>query len=98
MDLSTHTCNYSENEFSKLFKTARFHDNKMRSSFSHMLNGLLELRGFEIIQQLIVRQIVAVQKAEDWAAIDCLNEQDKEKGFTAWLAGIPTERTAYFER
>jgi len=98
IDLSTHTCSYSENEFSKLFKTARFHDNKMRSSFSHMLNGLLELRGFEIIQQPIVRRIAEVQKAEDWAAIDCLNEQDKEKEFTAWLAGIPTERTAYFER
>jgi len=63
-----------------------------------MLNGLLELHRFEIIQQPFVRRIAAVQRVEDWAAIDCLNEQDKEKVFTAWLAGIPTERTAYFER
>ena len=97
-NMSTHTCSYSENVFSKLYKIARFHDNVMRSSYSHNLNGLLETRGFVIIQQPIVRQMAEVQKAEDWAAIDCLNEQDKEKEFTVWLAGIPTERTAHFER
>jgi hypothetical protein len=98
IDLSTHTCNYSENEFSKLFKTARFHDNVMRSSFPHMLDGLLELRGFKVMRQPIMQRIAAVRKAQDWIAIDSLNEQDKEKEFTAWLAGTHTDRGGLFDR
>jgi len=39
---------YSDNEFSKLYKQAIWHDNKMRSSFLYQLDGLLESRGFRV--------------------------------------------------
>ena len=52
---------YSDTEFSRLYKQALWHDNIMRSSFQYQLDGLLTRRGFEVnrrsISQLADRDV-----------------------------------------
>jgi hypothetical protein len=98
INMTTDTCEFTETGFSRLYKAARWHENVMRSSFAHMLDGLLELRGFEVVRKPLARRIAAVQEALDWNAIDCLNQQDKATEFAAWLAGAPTDRKALFDK
>jgi hypothetical protein len=100
INMKTYTCEYTETEFSTLYKTALFHDNVMRSSFLYMLDGLLERRGFQVIRQPISRQS---DKVYNWQGIDDLNRQDKENDFHAWLAGTTPvgpsiSRSAFFEK
>ena len=44
---------YSDTEFSRLYKQALWHDNIMRSSFQYQLDGMLMSRGFEVSRQSI---------------------------------------------
>lgn len=39
---------YSDSDFSRLYKQAIWHDNVMRSAFLHNLDGLLRSRGFDV--------------------------------------------------
>ena len=98
INMTTDTCEYTETEFSRLYKDQLWHENVTRSSFQYMLDGLLELRGFEVVRQPLAQRIAAVQKAADWLAIDSLNQQDKEKELKAWLAGAPTDRKPFFDK
>jgi hypothetical protein len=44
---------YSDSDFSKLYKQALWHDNVMRSAFLHNLDGLLRSRGFDVQRRSI---------------------------------------------
>jgi len=99
INMSSDTCEYTDNGFSKLYKTALYHNNVMGSSFLYMLDGLMELRGYKVIRQSIIRRRpVDVQAVADWNAMDDMNQQAKENEFDAWLSGTPTGRKSVFEK
>ena len=96
INMSTDTCEYTENGFSKLYEIALYHDNVMRSSFLYMLDGLLERRGFKVIRKSIIKRKPADQTVTDWNAMDDLNKQAKEQQFDAWISDTPTSRKSFF--
>jgi hypothetical protein len=85
---------YSDNEFSRLYKQALWHDNRMRSSFLHQLDGLLECRGFKVNRQSIAeppetseRRIIKARRVIGDAEADSLCKQQAEAKVEAYFEG-----------
>jgi len=82
---------YSDNVFSKLYRQALWHNDKMRSSFLYQLDGLMEIRGFSInrrtIPQMPVRHAVNAHGVISDREADSLCTQQTEAGVKAYFEG-----------
>jgi hypothetical protein len=82
---------YSDNVFSKLYRQALWHNDKMRSSFLYQLDGLMEIRGFSInrrtIPQMPVRHAVNAHGVISDREADSLCTQQTEARVKAYFEG-----------
>ena len=70
---------YSDTGFSRLYKQALWHDNKMRSSFLYQLDGLLESRGFEVNRRSISQSISQNAERDIGKACGLISNRDRQE-------------------
>ena len=88
---------YSDTEFSRLYKQALWHDNIMRSSFQYQLDGLLMSRGFEVsrqsISQLAYRDVEKAHRLIGNAEADRRCTQQAKDKVEAYFTGMLSDST-----
>ena len=89
---------YSDTEFSRLYKQALWHDNIMRSSFLHQLDGLLKSRGFEVnrrsISQMANRDVEKAHRLIGNAEADRRCNQQAKAKVEAYFTGVLSDSIA----
>ena len=89
---------YSDTEFSRLYKQALWHDNIMRSSFQYQLDGLLTRRGFEVnrrsISQLADRDVEKAHRLIGNAEADRRCTQQAKDKVEAYFTGVLSDSIA----
>ena len=89
---------YSDTEFSRLYKQALWHDNIMRSSFQYQLDGLLTRRGFEVnrrsISQLANRDVEKAHRLIGNAEADRRCTQQAKDKVEAYFTGMLSDSIA----
>jgi hypothetical protein len=85
------TNHFSDTAFSKLYRPALWHNNKMRSSFLYQLDRRMESRGFNLNRQpispMLARHVVKARRVISNAEADRLSTQRAEAKVEAYFEG-----------